>query len=183
MLQHPAIILLVGGLILITCAVKRRHLCRRRRQQDWTSLAMESELGHVKDESFGDALLDLPPPLRSVVNSGSYIAGPESLPPSWRQVMTPTSRNGICAEATQPWNREAETGGAEITSDETIYFPRKEGSDQERPTIWRRRTLVFEVPPAPRLDTDNMIEICETPNLVQLQDPIRGIETPPIDIE
>lgn len=114
-------------------------------------------------------LLDLPPPLRSTlsharctdIDSGSVTNTSETLmspmPPT--QELPPPRTSG-------PWRRhscplacldsESATG---ILSDDTQYYHCTENDNDEqdsadlKPKIWRRRTIVFETPHAPSVDS------------------------------
>jgi hypothetical protein len=74
-------------------------------------------------------------------NSSSSTMAPTG---PWRRHSYPSTSPLLSLEA----DSVSTSPSAEITSDETKYYPVTDDDGTRRPGLWRRRTLVFEMPPA-----------------------------------
>ena len=150
LLRCPVILLSTSFIILGVFVV--RHVQHSRRQQYDQNRPPTSEY-HLVDEKQYDihpTLSDLPPPLQSVVTSGTLAEALNeyrSLNASNNPFPTLTPTMGPWRRHSYPSPLDTDLAVTQITSDETSYYPILDNSSTQRPGKWRRRTLIFEGPP------------------------------------
>ena len=149
--QHPGLLLLASTIALGIWVAKRLHNTREHCHDDWQSLILEHDAMEEKHNHRRPSLSDLLPPLQSVVTSGTLVTATES----YQSHLIPTEVSSAAVAPAGPWRRhsypsslDCDTPTAEITSDETTYYPIVGDDGNRKPGYWRRRTLVFELPPA-----------------------------------
>jgi hypothetical protein len=161
--QHRGLLFIIVGVLLGVWAAKHVYHARRNRSGQRLPTATRQEVTKEKHDDHRPLFSDLPPPLRSVINSGTLAA---AVNPA--SDILPSNPPLQFVSSARPWRRhsypspdDSDTPVAEIACDQTSYYPIVDDDGSREPGIWRRRTLVFEMPPAP-LQT-----VAQDPNLAK----------------